>query len=180
MTPGSHSARSAAARVVLALLLCLAGGSSALRAQPVATTVPLHSSGAGSFLVDVQLGGEAVGFVFDTGAAMVSIERDLLRRLQRAGIVQPAREVAVRLGDGRVQRVEVQRVARLVIAGNCELRDVEVLVMPGRGRNLLGMNALRQFAPFTLKTDPMRLELSSCGAPPAMAALEAELLAQNR
>jgi clan AA aspartic protease (TIGR02281 family) len=124
--------------------------------------LPLGASGAGSLTLEVTIGGVATPFVLDTGAAMVTISRDVFEQLRRAGAVEASRKVAARLADGRLRQVSVQRIDRLDLGGGCELRDIEALVMPGRGRNLLGLNALARFAPFTLSMEPPLLELSDC------------------
>ena len=36
-------------------------------------------------------------------------------------------------------------------------------MVPGQGRNLLGLNVLQNFAPLTLTMDPPALGLSGCG-----------------
>lgn len=166
--------------VALAASLLLTTGSADAMPPAVGTgadvrmAIPLQASGAGSLTLEVELASEAAAFVVDTGAAMVSIERRLLKKLQKRGAVQPSHDVFVRLADGTLATVTVQRVSRLRLPGGCELHDLDVLVLPGEGRNLLGMNALRQFAPFTLRLDPLRLELSHCAhAPRTVAAVHA-------
>lgn len=166
---------------VVALLLLHCAGARAVDAAGVAqhaatadanvsgayaavVSVPLKMSGAGSFQLPVTIAGEVASFVLDTGAAMVSIERSLARRLEQRGLLTESRQVAVRLADGRLQRVAVQRVKTLRIGDDCELQDLEVLVLPGKGRNLLGLNALTAFAPLTLGLLPPALGLSGCRA----------------
>lgn len=144
-------------------------GAAAIHAFEVPQLLPLRSSGAGSFQVEAEAGGERIEFVVDTGAAMVSISRDLLKRLDRAGVIRGEREVAVRLADGGLKLVQVRRLSSLRISDACELRDIEVLVLPGQGRNLLGLNALSQFAPITLTLAPPTLSLSHCHAQPQWA-----------
>jgi predicted aspartyl protease len=127
-----------------------------------ATQIPLRASGAGSLVVGVDIAGEPADFVLDTGAAMVSITRALYKRLHRAGSVVDAREVAVRMADGRLRLVPVKRVSQFTVGADCELTDIEVLVLPGEGRNLLGLNALSRFAPLTLDLSASSLGLSGC------------------
>jgi clan AA aspartic protease (TIGR02281 family) len=135
-------------------------GDALLTAGP--TEIPLSHSGAGSLQVTVTIADEQAAFVLDTGAALVSINRGLASRLQARGALTESRQVAVRLADGRLKRVSVQRVSSLTLGAGCELRDVEVLVLPGEGRNLLGLNALTAFAPLTLQMLPPSLGLSRC------------------
>ena len=126
------------------------------------TAVPLASSGAGSFLVDVFVAGEATEFVLDTGAAMLTVNKAFYKTLKKQGLVEPAGEVAVRVADGRIKLVPVTRIERLDLGKGCEIRDVEAIVLSGKGRNLLGMNVLQRFSPLTLSMAPPSIQLSDC------------------
>lgn len=138
--------------------------------RPGAAHIALNSSGAGSLLINASIGGRQEEFLLDTGAAMVTISRRLHRHLESNGVSTPVREVAARLADGRLRTMSVHRIESLDIGSGCVLSDVEVLVAPGEGRNLLGLNALSRFAPFTLSLQPMSLELSNCGSEERLAA----------
>ena len=62
---------------------------------------------------------------------------------------------------------------QLRAAGAAQLsRQVEVMVFPDGGRNLLGLNALSRFAPFTVHLQPPALELSGCAPTGAVAAAD--------
>ena len=124
--------------------------------------LPLTATGAGSLSVNIRLGSQDTEFLVDTGASMVTLSRSVYRRLERAELVRGERQVAGRLADGRMQLMSVYRLETLTLSPECQLRDVEVLVLPGEGRNLLGLNALTHFAPLTLHTQPLGLELSHC------------------
>ena len=138
-------------------------------AAPAMTAVPLAATGAGSLYLDARAGGRSERFLLDTGAAMVTISRNLQRHLEGAGLSHPVRRVAARMADGRTRLMDVARLEVLELAGGCELRDIEVLVLPGEGANLLGLNALQRFAPLTLRMSPLALELSHCVLPVAEA-----------
>jgi predicted aspartyl protease len=140
----------------------------ALGADPDASALvgsvllPLTATGAGSLSVNIRLGAHDTEFLVDTGASMVTLSRSVYRRLERAKLVRGERQVAGRLADGRMQLMSVYRLEALTLSPECQLRDVEVLVLPGEGRNLLGLNVLTRFAPLTLHTQPLGLELSHC------------------
>jgi len=124
--------------------------------------LPLTATSAGSLSVNIHLGSQDTEFLVDTGASMVTLSRSVYRRLERAELVRGERQVAGRLADGRLQLMSVYRLEALTLSPECQLRDVEVLVLPGEGRNLLGLNVLTRFAPLTLHTQPLGLELSHC------------------
>jgi hypothetical protein len=66
------------------------------------------------------------------------------------------------MANGKRLNVAVYRVASLKLGENCVLTDVEVAVMPGATRDILGLSALRKVEPFALQLEPPVLYLSSC------------------
>lgn len=149
-------------RFSLALLLGLSLSATLLAAPASQPRAPLFSGSGGALEVDARIGGETARFLLDTGAGMVTISSDLFRRLERRGGVTHLREVGARLADGRIRRMSVYRLPALSVSG-CDLGAVEAIVVPGKGRNLLGMNALAQGAPLTLNLAPSpSLVLGGC------------------
>lgn len=144
--------------------------------------VPLSSTAGGAYQVTMQIIGVAQSdteFLLDTGAAMMSINSAFFKVLQAKEAVHKLREVAVRLADGRRRLLSVYEVRGLRIADGCELGSVEAVLVPGEGRNLLGLNALYRLAPFTVNfsPDPI-LNVSSCGAKVSSSSLTRDTGAQ--
>lgn len=149
-------------RFTVGLLVGLALSMPTLAAPAGSTRAPLFSGSGGALELDARIGGETVRLLLDTGAGMVTISSDLFRRLERHGGVTHLREVGARLADGRIRQMSVYRLPALSISG-CDLGAVEAIVVPGEGRNLLGMNALAQAAPLTLNLAPSpNLVLGGC------------------
>ena len=148
----------------LLLLLTLLSPSTLLAESPGdLLRAPLYGGSGGALEIDANIGDESVRFLLDTGAAMVTISTELLRRLEHHPGVTQVREVGARLADGRIRRMPVYRLPQLSVSG-CELGAVEAIVVPGAGRNLLGLNALTQAAPLTLNLTPSpSLVLGGCG-----------------
>jgi hypothetical protein len=48
------------------------------------------------------------------------------------------------------------------IGGQCDLKNIEVAVFPGKTRQILGLSALRQASPFIFSINPPELILSNC------------------
>ena len=156
-----------------AVLAAEGDGPAPFDADPVPEALlPLTARGTGTLYLDARLDGRSENFLLDTGAAMVTINQSLHRRLARSGSARSVREVAARLADGRTRRMTVARIDSLDLGGGCTLRNVEALVLPGEGTNLLGLNALQPFAPLTLRMEPLSLSLSNC-APLTVAAAPA-------
>lgn len=156
-----------ALKVLLALLISL--GSVSLQAetdfdpvQIVDLSVPLSQTGSGGFELHAELAGVEGEFLLDTGASMVTINRDLFREIQKLNRLDKVRSVGARLASGKVKLLDVYRAERFIIGAGCDLGAVEFAVVERGGRNLLGMNALSQAAPFTISLSPPQLELAQC------------------
>lgn len=128
-------------------------------------SVPLGRTGTGSFTVSVEIGGETGEFLLDTGASMVTINRELFDSLRASTVTLPAGKVAARLASGELELLETYDIQSFRIGESCELGPLRVAVMPRGGRNLLGMSALSRAAPFTVYTSPPALGLSGCAGP---------------
>ncbi|MCB1670375.1 MAG: retropepsin-like aspartic protease [Gammaproteobacteria bacterium] len=134
-------------------------------------SVPLNQTGAGSFSVTASVGGVETEFLLDTGATMVTVTSSLFKKIREQGSVVQVRKVGARLASGQVEVMEVYQVERFSLGNGCELGPVEVAVLRTGGRNLLGMNALQQAAPFAVSMSPPVLGLSSCGITPRQVSL---------
>ena len=144
---------------------------SILSQRPPLEAVPLEQAPGGSLYVDAEAGGVSASFLLDTGAGLVTVSEAFFDELEARGAVREVRRVAARLANNRVQALTVYEVAQFRIGGHCDIGPVEVAVMPGGGRNLLGLSALGRAAPFTVSMAPPALHLSGCTLPGAVAAL---------
>ncbi len=142
-----------------------------LSAQDIGYSVDLTRSGAGSLYMDAEIGGVTASFLVDTGAAMVTVDKTLFKRMRESGDIREVRRVAARLANNRLQIMTVYEVAHFQVGDACELGPVEVAVMNGAGRNLLGLSALGRAAPFTIHTSPPAIVLSGCSVAGKLAAL---------
>jgi predicted aspartyl protease len=147
-----------------------APGTGTLEAGPL-EAVPLEQAPGGSLYVDAEAGGISASFLVDTGAGLVTVSEAFFDRLKARGAVREVRRVAARLANNRLQALTVYEVAEFRIGEHCDIGPVEVAVMPGGGRNLLGLSALGRAAPFTVSMAPPALHLSGCTLPGAIAAL---------
>jgi hypothetical protein len=68
------------------------------------------------------------------------------------------------MADGSETVVSVYRLATLKLGNNCIIQDVEAAVMPGATPNILGLNALKKAAPFSMSLSPPTLTLAGCVA----------------
>ncbi len=138
--------------------------------EPFSHQVNLNATSAGSFTVTGTLGGVSGEFLLDTGASMITVSREFFEAMQAHGKPRLARRMAARLASGRVEAVDVYELPALELGADCTVGPVEVAVMPRGGRNLLGMSALTQAAPFAVSASPPVLALSRCTLAPAVVA----------
>jgi hypothetical protein len=145
--------------------LCSAAGliRCALGAEPFADSVPMQQRASGNYYVAGTLsGGVLTDFLVDTGSGYVSLAPAVFDRLRAARGTVFLRDILGTMANGRTLKVPVYRIETLELSPHCVLHDVEVTVMPGSTRNILGLSALRRVAPFALDLEPARLMLSGC------------------
>jgi predicted aspartyl protease len=127
------------------------------------TLIPLRAHNQlATFYISVGVGDHDEDYLVDTGAGYMTITSETLKRSQEAGTATYLRELDGRMADGSVLRVPVYRLSEITIGAACQLRDVEVAVLPGASRGLLGLSALRRTSPFEFSVDPPTLRLSNC------------------
>ncbi len=115
-----------------------------------AEMVEIVRDAQGQFHLNVDVGGEPVRFLVDTGADVVALTEDDADRLglkPDPSDYRPMLQTAS--GTGMAAPVEIDR---LTIGGH-DLTDVEAVVVPDLPVSLLGQSALRRLGSVTLKGD---------------------------
>lgn len=117
-------------------------------------SISLEREADGHFYADVEINGQPVHFVVDTGASGIALTQDDARR---AGIYFASNEFTVvgrgASGDVRGATVSIDR-ARL---GHKQVEDLGGIVMEGGGQSLLGQNFLSRFDSVEIRGDTMTL-----------------------
>lgn len=117
-------------------------------------SISLEREADGHFYADVEINGQSVHFVVDTGASGIALTQDDARR---AGITFAANEFTVvgrgASGDVRGATVSIDR-ARL---GHKQVEGLGGIVMEGGGQSLLGQNFLSRFETVEIRGDTMTL-----------------------
>lgn len=120
------------------------------RGAQAAEMVEIARDGQGQFHLNVDVGGESVRFLVDTGADVVALTEDDAERL---GLRPDPSEYRPMLqtasGTGMAAPVEIDR---LTIGGR-ELTGVEAVVVPDLPVSLLGQSVLRRLGSVTLQGD---------------------------
>ncbi len=127
------------------------------------THIPLIDKGVATYYVRGTIAGiEHVDLLVDTGAGYSAINEKTLKRLKKAGLATHVRDIHATMANGTRSVVPIYRISRLNIGGHCEVHDIEVAVLPGRTRCILGLDTLKKLAPFMVSVDPPRLSVSQC------------------
>lgn len=154
---------------ILILILGLALAPGAAFAGDFSIRVAMREKSAATFYVPGEIEGVGVTeFMVDTGSGYMTINQDTLARLEERGGARYVKQLRGVLADGTELVVPVYRIDRVALGEDCVLYDVEAAVFPQTSRQILGLSALRQAAPFIFSVDPPELVLSGCGPVPAV------------
>jgi predicted aspartyl protease len=149
---------------VLGIILSLTSTSPARADGGTVVPVRSHVDFATFYVGIAMAGGPVEEYLLDTGAGYMTITRQTLAHLKKAGTATYLRKLDGQMADGSVIRVPVYLIDSMTIGDSCQLRDIEAAVLPGSSRGLLGLSALRMLSPFELSTDPPSLRLSNCSS----------------
>ena len=156
---------------LLPVLLLVAGAVQAADAQEAAyNVVPLQQQGAGAYYARVAFSPDVeASLLVDTGSSYVVLTTSTFNALKQSGPMRRLRKITAAMAGGRPVKAQVYEVPTLVIGESCELQAVEVVVLPGATRNILGLSALRRTGSFSMTFDPPTLLLGDCDSEPATA-----------
>lgn len=150
-------------RVFLSLFLFVLLKPAVVGASEFGTSVPIDKKGLVTYYVSGSINGYGdTDFLVDTGSGHTAINEDTLEKLHLEGKVEYLKKVSAKLANGSMMTLPVYRISNINIGGECEIQDVEAVVLPGKMRNILGLSALEKTAPFAISVNPPRLILSHC------------------
>lgn len=109
----------------------------------------------GQFHLDVDINGQSLPFLVDTGADMVALTIDDARRI--GIVVEPQNFQQVGMGAGGAVRGQPVKLDTLNVAGH-EIGQIDAVVIDGLTTNLLGQSVLRQMGSLQLSGDTMTLK----------------------
>ena len=126
-------------------------------------SVPMKKYGTGTYYVKVGVQHVAeTEFMVDTGSGFVVVDKEFITDLLEHRKARYLRGVQLAMANGQRMKASVYRVDSMTIGKSCRIRDIEVVVLPGGGKCILGLSALSKAAPFTFSTEPPTLTLSNC------------------
>jgi len=128
-----------------------------------AQSMPLVESAAKTLYVDAAIDTlNSTKFMLDTGSGYTTINQKTYDALKNAQRIHFVKKIVGLLADGSQRSVNIWRVKSITLNGSCKLHNIEVAVLAGTSRQILGLTALRKAAPFTISLDPPSLSLSNC------------------
>lgn len=149
--------------ILFAMLAVTAGSPQLASASQVQVTLPLTEHGLSTYYAEVEVKGtDARQYMVDTGAGYTTINKAMLAELQMHDLVDFKRTITAVMANGSETAVDIYSVSEITLGKNCSFKDVEVAVLPGTSRTILGMSLLKRAAPFTFSTEPPSLSLASC------------------
>lgn len=164
------------ARLALcALFLCVAMVSPQVGAEEsspgvVRDVIELQEKGTDVFYLGARLGREhPVELMLDTGSGYLAINENVLQVLEDQGMAQYQRHIHARLAGGAIRKVPIYSIARISLGQDCTLYNTEAAVLPGKSRNILGLNVLKRMRGFSVSFNPPRLILEGCRQPERLA-----------
>jgi predicted aspartyl protease len=123
----------------------------------------MQDKGAETYYIKGEIRGlGSTEFMVDTGSGYVTINEHNLEILKAKGEVTYVKDLMGILADGQRKVFPVYRITSILLGDNCELRDVEAAVFPGRTRQILGLSGLKKAGAFTFSFNPPQLTLSTC------------------
>jgi predicted aspartyl protease len=139
--------------------------SASVAAENFTISIPMQDKGAATFYVPAEIGGlGTVDFMVDTGSGHTTINEETLASLLQQNNASFVKNLEGILADGSRMVVPVYAIRQMNIGGQCELKNIEVAIFPGKTRQILGLSALRQASPFIFSVNPPELILSNCSA----------------
>lgn len=128
--------------------------------------IPMLDKGAATFYVQSNIEGfGVVDLMVDTGSGYMTINEQTLAVLQDQGRAKFVKQLSGVMADGTRKIVPVYVLTSVNIGGECVINNIEAAVFPGNTRHILGLNALKQVAPFGIAVEPPTLLLSNCRPP---------------
>jgi aspartyl protease family protein len=113
----------------------------------------LKRSNGGHFYANVEINGELVRFLIDTGATPVAITEETAERL---GLdFSPSQYATVGMGASGPVRGQVVAIGKLSLDGK-DARGIEGTILEGADMNLLGQDFLGRFS-VEMRGDTMRI-----------------------
>lgn len=148
---------------LLAVALLPASSIAEVGSEEVGSEIELHPVSTGTYTIAIQFAPEIKEeFLLDTGASMVMINHKLFKSISQRQNTILTGKVAANMASGRVTSIPTYEIPSLILANGCDVGPLEVAVLRGATRNLIGLNALEKLGRITLDLQDTKLIAADC------------------
>lgn len=131
----------------------------------VGSEIELHPVSTGTYTIAIQFAPAVEEeFLLDTGASMVMMNDKLFKAISKHQNTTLTGKVAANMASGRVKSIPTYEIPSLILANGCDVGPLEVAVIRGATRNLIGLNALEKLGRITLDLQDTKLIAAKCPA----------------
>lgn len=142
-------------------------------ADPQQRLIPMQTHGASTYYIDSEIHGAGqFSMLVDTGSAYSVINEETLASLNSKGRAHFVKKLRGTMADGSERVVPLYRIEAINLGGNCVIKDIHAAILPGKGRQIIGISTLMRAAPFAMSFDPPMLSLNQCITQIQQASLE--------
>lgn len=125
--------------------------------------ISLHPVSSGTYTLAIQFAPSVnAEFLLDTGASMVMMNEKLFRLITKHQETTSTGKVAANMASGRIKSIPTYLIPSLVLENGCDVGPLEVAVIRGANRNLIGLNALSKLGVITLDLQATKLITADC------------------
>jgi predicted aspartyl protease len=129
----------------------------------VGADIDLHPLSTGTFTIAIKFSSALEAeFLLDTGASMVMMSDKLFNAITKYQKTIPTGKVAANMASGRIKSIPTYQIHSLVLENGCDVGPLEVAVIRGASRNLIGLNALVKLGRITLDIQDTKLIATDC------------------
>lgn len=131
----------------------------------VGAKIELHPLSSGTYTIAIKFASAVEAeFLLDTGATMVMMSDKLFKVITKHQKTIPTGKVAAHMASGRIKSIPTYEIPSLVLENGCDVGPLEVAVIRGASRNLIGLNALVKLGRITLDLQDTKLIAANCPA----------------
>lgn len=129
----------------------------------IGAEIELHPVSSGTYTIAINFAPTLEAeFLLDTGASMVMMSDKLFNAITKHQKAISTGKVAANMASGRIKTIQTYEIPSLILANGCDVGPLEVAVIRGASRNLIGINALAKLGQITLDLQDTKLITTDC------------------
>ena len=150
-------------RLLIANCLLILAFLPATAIAKVGDKIELHPLSSGTYTIAIKFASAVEAeFLLDTGASMVMMNEKLFKAITKHQKTISTGKVAANMASGRIKSIPTYQIPSLILDTGCDVGPLEVAVIRGARRNLIGLNALVKLGRITLDLQDAKLIADNC------------------